>query len=80
MARIHALTRDEAPEEAKAAYDGNLAKYGEVLNSTGIHAYRPMIQAGSHALANGIVASGLVEPKLRFLLNLLVASRVGCTF
>lgn len=80
MARIHALTRDEAPLEVRAIYDANISTYGEVLNSTGIYAYRPTIQLGVKALGEGVVASGLIPTRLRCLINVRVASLVGCPY
>lgn len=80
MARIHPLTRDEAAEEARPAYDRNLATYGVVLNSTGLYAHRPTIQVGMAALSGGIARSGLLPDRLKVLVNLLVASLAGCPF
>ena len=80
MDRVHALSREEAPAEARPAYDANLKAYGQVLNSTPIWAYRPTIQLGVKALADGIQQSGLISDKLRCLLNVRIASQVGCGF
>ena len=80
MTRVHALSREEAPADARAAYDANLAAYGQVLNSTRVWAYRPTIQRGVKALADGIQQSGLIGDKLRCLLNVRIASQVGCGF
>ena len=80
MARIPGLSRDEAAPEARSFFDRNLAAYGQVLNSTPIYAYRPSIQQGVFALGEGIRASGLIPARLRCLLNVRVASRVGCPY
>ena len=80
MERIHPLTREEAPEAAKPAYDANMAVFGQILNTTGIFAYRPSIQAGVKALGGGIAESGLVSEKLRCLINVRIASQVGCGY
>jgi len=80
MARIHALTREEAPEEVRHIYDGNLKNWGQVSNTTGIWAYRPLIQFGVQALGKGIQESGLISEKLRCLINVRIASQVGCGF
>lgn len=80
MTRIPALSREEAPPEARAAYDRNLDAHGVVLNSTGIYAYRPMIQAGAGALARGVAESGLLPPRVKVLVNLRVAALAGCPF
>ena len=80
MTRIHALTREEAPEEARHVYDGNVANWGQVSNTTGIWAYRPSIQKGVQALGKGLSESGLISEKLRCLINVRIASQVGCGF
>ena len=80
MARIHALTREEAPEEVRHIYDGNIKTWGQVSNTTGVWAYRPSIQAGVQALGRGISESKLISEKLRCLINVRIASQVGCGF
>ena len=80
MSRIHALTREEAPQESKAAYDANMKLFGVILNTTGLWSYRPTIQSGVKALGDGIVQSGLVSDKLRSLINVRIASQVGCGY
>lgn len=80
MARIHALSRDEAPEQVRHIYDGNLKNWGQVSNTTGIWAYRPSIQLGVQALGKGLSESGLISEKLRCLINVRIASQVGCGF
>ena len=64
MTRVHPLTREEAPAEARPLYDANVRAYGQVLNSTPIWAYRPTIQLGVKALADGIQQSGLIAESL----------------
>lgn len=80
MARIHALEREEAAEEIRSAYDKDIATYGEVLNSTGIYAYRPTILQGAKALGEGVRLSGLIPTRLRCLLNVYIASQIGCPY
>lgn len=80
MARIRALSRDEAPEQVRHIYDGNLKNWGQVSNTTGIWAYRPSIQLGAQALGKGLSESGLISEKLRCLINVRIASQVGCGF
>ena len=80
MARIHALSRDEAPENVRHIYDSNLKNWGEVSNTTGIWAYTPSIQLGVQALGAGYKESGLISEKLRCLINVRIASQVGCGF
>jgi len=80
MARIPALTRNEAPPEVRPLYDANLAAFGQIMNTTGIWAYRPTVQLGVKTLADGIQKSGLISDKLRCLINVRIASQVGCGF
>lgn len=80
MARIKALSRDEAPDEVRHIYDGNVKNWGQVSNTTGIWAYRPTIQKGVQALGRGFSESGLISEKLRCLINVRIASQVGCGF
>jgi len=80
MDRVHPLTREEAPADVRTLYDANLKTFGQVLNTTGIFAHRPTIQLGVKALADGIQHSGLISPRLRCLLNVRIASQVGCGF
>jgi hypothetical protein len=80
MARVHALTREEAPSDVRSLYDANMKAFGQVLNTTGIWAYRPTIQLGVKALADGIQQSGLIGDRLRCLLNVRIAGHVGCGY
>ena len=80
MARVRALTREEASADVRPLYDANLKAFGQIMNTTGVWAYRPTIQLGVKALADGIQASGLVSDRLRCLLNVRIAGRVGCGF
>ena len=80
MARIKPLSREEAPEEVRHIYDGNLKTWGQVSNTTGIWAYRPSIQKGVQALGRGLSESALISEKLRCLINVRIASQVGCGF
>jgi hypothetical protein len=80
MTRVPALTREEAPADVRPLYDANVKTFGQILNTTGIWAHRPTIQLGVKGLADGIQASGLVPDRLRCLLNVRIASRVGCGY
>jgi hypothetical protein len=80
MSRVQPLTREEAPADVRPLYDANLKSFGQILNTTGIWAYRPTIQLGVKALADGIQQSGLISDKLRCLLNVRIASQVGCGY
>ena len=80
MARVPALTREEAAPDVRSLYDANLATFGQILNTTGIWAYRPTIQLGVKALADGIQQSARISDKLRCLINVRIAGQVGCGY
>ena len=80
MTRVPALTREEAPADVRSLYDANLKVFGQIMNTTGVWAHRPTIQLGVKALADGIQQSGLISDKLRCLINVRIAGRVGCGF
>lgn len=80
MARITGVTKEEAPQEVRRIFDKQEHQYGSVLNTAPIYGLRPTIQQGVQALAEGIVASGLIEPQLRHLLCMKAASINGCPY
>jgi len=80
MARVQALTREEAHPDVRSLYDANMKVFGQIMNTTGVWAHRPTIQLGVKALADGIQASGLISDRLRCLLNVRIAGQVGCGF
>jgi hypothetical protein len=80
MPRIPPLDRDDAPPEAQAFFDRDLEVFGQVLNSTQIAAYRPGIAAAAKRLGQAVAEAGLIPEQLRLLMNVRVASLVGCPF
>lgn len=80
MARVREVRKDEASEEVRAIFEEQEKRYGFVSNTAKIYALRPTIQKGVQALADGIRASGLIEPELRHLVCVKAASINGCPF
>lgn len=80
MTRIKGVAKEEAPEEVRAIFEEQEKRYGFVSNTARVYALRPTIQQGVQALAQGIVASGLIEPDLRHLLCVKTANINGCPF
>ncbi|MEK7782824.1 MAG: hypothetical protein AAB279_02745 [Candidatus Binatota bacterium] len=80
MARIKGVAKEEAPEEVRAIFEEQEKRYGFVSNTARVYALRPTIQQGVQALAQGILASGLIEPDLRHLLCVKTANINGCPF
>ncbi|MDP2603536.1 MAG: hypothetical protein Q8S00_13230 [Deltaproteobacteria bacterium] len=80
MARIKGVSKSEANEGVRAVFEEQEKRYGFVSNTAKIYALRPTIQQGVQALAQGILASGLIEPDLRHLLCVRTANINGCPF
>lgn len=80
MPRITPLDRDSAPPEARPFFDRDLEAFGQVLNTTQISAYRPAIAAAAKRLGQAVAEGGLIADQLRLLMNVRVASLVGCPF
>ena len=80
MLRIKGVTKDEAPAEVRDIFQEQEERYGSILNTAPVYALRPTIQKGVQALAEGIRASGLIEPDLRHLVCVKSASINGCPY
>jgi hypothetical protein len=80
MARIKGVSKSEANAEVLEIFEQQEKRYGFVSNTAKIYALRPTIQQGVQALAQGILASGLIEPDLRHLLCVKTANINGCPF
>jgi len=80
MSRIKGVSKSKATEEVLAVFEEQEKRYGFVSNTAKIYALRPTIQQGVQALAQGILASGLIEPDLRHLLCVQTANINGCPF
>lgn len=80
MARINGVSKKEANEEVRAVFEEQEKRYGFVSNTAKIYALRPTIQKGVQALAQGILASGLISAELRHLVCVKTASINGCPF
>ena len=80
MARIRGITKDEASDEVRTVFEEQERRYGFVTNTAQVYALRPTIQKGVGGLADGIRASGLIEPDLLHLVCVKTASINGCPF
>jgi hypothetical protein len=80
VSRIPPLDRDDTSPEFQVFFDRDTANYGQPLNTTRIAAYRPSIAIAARALSQAVAEAGLIPAQLRFLLNVRVASLVGCPF
>lgn len=80
MSRIPPLSQDEADPAARRFFDDDRRAYGQVLNPTGLWARRPGIMAGVRGLGAAMAQPGLIPERLRRLINVHIAGRVGCGF
>lgn len=80
MARIRGVLDDEASGSVRKVFEEQRSAYGFVTNTARIYGLRPTIQQGVRDLAEGIKASGLIEPELKHLLCVKAASINGCPF
>jgi hypothetical protein len=80
MPRIRLISMEEASPYTRQLMEQDIAQYGYVFPGTGIYGHAPTIQEGHRALNAGITAAGRISPQLRALMNVRVASIVGCPF
>ena len=80
MSRIPPLDRDDAAPEARILFDQDLQAYGQALNTTRVAAYRPGIALAAKELGRAVAKAGLIDEQLRLLINVRVATLVGCPF
>ncbi len=80
MPRIRFVSEAEATPDVRERMQRDLARVGHVMASTGISGHAPTIAQGAQALDAGIGSAGRIAPQLRRLMNLRVATIVGCPF
>jgi hypothetical protein len=80
MARLPFIQEADAAPIVREAMASNRSTHGQVLPSTGLYGYAPTILRGTRELDKGITEAGRIPQQLRFLVNVRVASLVGCPF
>ena len=80
MARIEAANPSEVESYIRNVFEAQAKKWGAPLQNHLVYARRPSIFRGARAMWVGIDASGLIDAKLRALINRRVASLNGCEF
>jgi len=80
MPRIRPLPRDQAAPAAQAVYDQDVELFGTVLNGTQVLAHRPSILVATGQLIWSAEDGSVVDPTLRALICLRVATQIGCPF
>lgn len=80
MARVANVKVEHAENLIQAVLDAQKKIWGGPLLNHLIYARRPSIFKGARAMWSGIEASGLIDARLRALVNRRVASLNGCEF
>jgi hypothetical protein len=80
MARIEDASPEEVEPYIKRVFEAQARKWGAPLLNHLIYARRPSIFRGARAMWSGIDDSGLIDARLKALINRRVASINGCLF
>ena len=81
MARIEGVrATDPGDEYVRKILDAQAKHWGAPLLNHLVYARRPSIFRGARGMWTGIDASGLIDEKLKALINRRVASLNGCEF
>jgi alkylhydroperoxidase family enzyme len=80
MARIEDVNPEEVEPYIKRVLEAQARKWGAPLLNHLIYARRPSIFRGARAMWGGIDDSGLIDARLKALINRRVASINGCLF
>lgn len=80
MARIDGVDPDSSDRYARDIFEAQNKTWGAPLLNHLLYARRPSIFRGARAMWTGIEASGLIDPRLKALLNRRVAALNRCEF
>ena len=80
MARIEGVPPDEANDAARRIFDAQIKQWGAPLLPNLYYARRPTILRAVNGMWAGLAASGLVDERLRALINRRVAALNRCEF
>lgn len=80
MARIADANLEETDKYTKSVLEAQAKNWGAPLLNHLVYARRPTIFRGARAMWTGIEGSGLIDARLRALINRRVASLNGCEF
>jgi len=78
MARIGGAASEQVSPEARRVFERQRNFYGAVLQNHAVLARRPAIFHGFRAMWDGLEEDALLPARLRDLVNLKVASLIGC--
>lgn len=80
MARLPELDYEHVPSEARAFYDGDIQRYGVVLNNTKLYAHSPGVLAAIKEFSARFAELRALPIDLKALLRVRVAALNGCPF
>lgn len=80
MARVADANVEEAEKYIQSILEAQRKTWGAPLLNHLLYARRPSIFRGARAMWTGIEGSGLIDPRLRSLINRRVAFLNGCEF
>lgn len=80
MARIEYVELDSVEDSIRSVLEAQKRKWGAPLFNHLLYARRPSIFRGARSMWAGLEASGLVDQRLRALVNRRVAALNGCVF
>ena len=79
MPRVSGLPEDQRRDaDIDAVFERQRERYGDVLLNHSVLARRPAVFRGFRAMWDGLDASGLLGARLACLVNVRVATRIGC--
>ena len=78
--RIPGVDPETVDRQIEAVFEVQKKDWGAPLTNHLVYARRPTIFRGARAMWTGIDSSGLIDPKLRALINRRVAALNGCEF
>ncbi len=78
MARLTGLPKGAAPADIQRVYERQEADYGAVLQNHAVLARTPAIFRGFRAMWDALGESALLPARLTHLINIKVASLIGC--
>ena len=78
--RIEGIKLEEANDYARRVFEAQAKKWGAPLINHLVHARRPTIFRGVQTMWQGLDGSGLIDARLKALVNRRVAALNGCEF
>ena len=78
--RIAGVDPRTVDRQIRVVFEAQVKNWGAPLLNHLVYARRPSVFRAARAMWRGIDSSGLIDPKLRALLNRRVASINGCEF